>query len=105
MITVEAKVGEATLGAEKLTVEVGRPNLEFERLDLDEKMLTRIAAGTGARYVHITTADRLIEQLDRTRRKKDEFIEKQLYWPPMFWVLFVGVLTVEWVLRRKFQLR
>ena len=38
-LAVEARLGELALNAEKLSVEVGRPNLEFERLDLDEKML------------------------------------------------------------------
>ena len=38
-------------------VDVGRPNLEFEKLDLDEKMLGRIAADTDGRYMHISTAD------------------------------------------------
>ncbi len=68
-------------------VEVGRPNLEFEKLDLDEKMLAKIAADTGGRYVHITTADHLIDQLDRTQRKKTSTIEQPLYWPPGFWAV------------------
>lgn len=104
-ITVEAKLGEKTLTAEMLIVEVGRPNMEFEKLDLDEEMLGQIAADTGGRYVHITTADYLIEQLDRTQKKRREHLTIRLYWPPLFWVLFVGVLTGEWILRRRFQLR
>ncbi len=104
-ITVEAKLGEKTLTAEVLIVEVGRPNMEFDKLDLDEEMLGQIASDTGGRYVHITTADYLIEQLDRTQRKRREHLTIRLYWPPLFWVLFVGVLTGEWILRRRFQLR
>ena len=104
-VAVEARLGELNLTAEKLAVEVGRPNLEFERLDLDEKMLTAIAAATGGRYVHISAADHLLEQLDRSQRKKTVFVEQRLYWPPGFWALFVAVLTTEWVLRKKYQLR
>ena len=104
-IVIEARLGESTLVAEKLSVEVGRPNLEFEKLDLDDKMLGRIAADTGGRYMHVTTADHLIQQLDRTQRKKRIALSARLYWPPLFWALFVGVLTTEWVLRRRFQLR
>ena len=104
-IEIEATLGDKKLTAEKITIEVGRPNLEFEKLDLDEKMLGRIAADTGGRYVHITTADNLIDQLDRTQQKKRITFERQLYWPPLFWLLFVGVLTTEWILRKKFQLR
>ena len=104
-LIVEARIGELSLKSDKLAVEVGRPNLEFEKLDLDETMLGRIAADTGGRYAHISAADHLIDQLDRGQRKKTEYVEQQLYWPPGFWVLFVAVLTTEWILRRRYQLR
>jgi len=104
-IVVEARVGQQLLSSEKMAVEVGRPNLEFEKLDLDDKMLGRIASDSGGRYVHITTADHLTEHLDRALRKRRLYREQRLYWPPLCWLLFVGVLTAEWVLRRRFQLR
>ena len=103
--TVEARLGESTLSSQKTAFEVGRPDLEFEKLDLDEKMLARIAADSKGRYFHITTADLLLSQLDRSQRKRSEYVERPLYSPPLFWTLFVGVITVEWVLRRKYQLR
>ncbi|MFZ5831320.1 MAG: glutamine amidotransferase [Planctomycetota bacterium] len=104
-VVIEAKVGDQTVESEKLAVEVGRPNLEFEKLDLDEQMLSQIAADTGGRYLHITAADHLIDQLDRTARKRREYFETELYWPPAFWTLFVAVITTEWLLRRRYQLR
>jgi uncharacterized membrane protein len=104
-IVVEARVGQQPLSSEKLTVEVGRPNLEFEELDLDDEMLGRIASDSGGRYVHITTADHLTEHFDRALRSRRQFRQQRLYWPPLFWLLFVGVLSAEWILRRRFQLR
>jgi len=104
-IEVAAELDEQTLTGEKIKVEVGRPNLEFEKLDLDEKTLAKIAAEADGRYVHITTADHLIDQLDSTVRKRQVDLQTKLYWPPIFWLLFVGVVTMEWVLRRRFQLR
>jgi hypothetical protein len=104
-IVVEVQSGEFTLAADKLTVAVGRTNLEFEKLDLDEKTLSQVAAASGGRYVHITTADQLIDQLDRSQRKKSIYVERQLYWPPLCWPLLVGALTLEWFLRKRFQLR
>jgi hypothetical protein len=104
-IVVEARVGSLTKSTDPIVVEVGRPNMEFEELDLDEKLLAQIATDSGGRYFHITTADQLIKQLDREQRKKRVFVEQQLYWPPAFWTVFVVVLTIEWVLRRKYQLR
>ena len=104
-VVVEARLGEMSLKADKIPLEVGRPNLEFEKLDLDEKMLERIAADTGGRYVPLSTADHLVDQLDHTQRKRTEHIERRLYWPPGFWLLFVAVLTTEWILRKRYQLR
>jgi uncharacterized membrane protein len=104
-VVVQVRLGETTLDSEKLTYEVGRPNLEFEKLDLDEKTLAKIATETGGRYVHITTAGHLVDQLDRTVKKKRVFLERALFSPPLFWMLFVTVITTEWILRRRFQLR
>ncbi|MCS7305321.1 MAG: glutamine amidotransferase [Thermoguttaceae bacterium] len=104
-IDVEARLTDQTISAEKLKIEVGRPNLEFEKLDLDEKMLAQIAAHAKGRYMHITAADRLVDQLDTAVRKRQQQLQAKLYWPPGFWALFVLVLTVEWILRRRFQLR
>ena len=107
-IVVAAQLAEQTLASEKIMVEVGRPNMEFEQLDLDEDMLGEIASITGGRYFHITTADYLIEQLDRSLRKRREsFTFPHYRWPMLVptWLLFTAVLTTEWILRRRFQLR
>jgi uncharacterized membrane protein len=104
-VVVQAKLDGTVLKSDRITVDVGRPNLEFERLDLDEKLLTRIATDSGGRYVHISTADHLVDQLDKTQRKRRQYIERPLYWPPGLWVIFVSVLTAEWILRKRFQLR
>jgi len=104
-VEVQAELENEKLVAEKIVVEVGRPYLEFEKLDLDEKTLTQIASDTGGRYAHISAADHLIDQLNQAERKKRIYIEQPLFWPPLFWAMFVTVLTTEWVLRRRFQLR
>lgn len=104
-IVAQTKLGEMTLESEKLAIEVGRPYLEFEKLDLDEKLLAKIAAETGGRYMHISTASSLVDQLDRTERKRRVRFEKPLAMPLPLWIVFVGLVTTEWVLRRRFQLR
>ncbi len=104
-IVVEAKLGETVMKAEKTGAEVGRPNLEFDRLDLDDAMLTKIATAAGGRYYHISTADELIGSLDRKEKRRHVSLEQPLYFPEVFWMLFVAALATEWVMRRRFQLR
>jgi hypothetical protein len=104
-IKTRARLGEELLEGEPISVEVGRPNLEFERLDLDDRLLGQIASETGGRYVHVTTADDLVEQFNHALRSRQQYHQQRLYWPPGFWLLFVAALTTEWILRRRFQLR
>jgi uncharacterized membrane protein len=105
VIQVDARLEELALEAETLVVEVGHADLEFDRLDLDEAMLSQIASQTGGRYVHSSTADFLIDAFDRSQRTRRVFFEQPLYWPPLFWLLFVSIISLEWYLRRRFQLR
>jgi uncharacterized membrane protein len=104
-IEIVATVGGRELKTDSIGVEVGRPNLEFEKLDLDDRMLAEIAATRGGRYMHVSVAEHLIDQLNRQQRERRKYVEHELYWPPGFWLLFVATLTTEWALRRKFQLR
>ena len=81
------------------------PGLEFDRLGLDDQTLAEIAQASGGQYAHISTADRLIEQLQRRQQSRLVQYEVKLYWPPLMWLSFVGVLTTEWIMRRKYMLR
>lgn len=104
-IVIEAKIDDISVSCEPIVVEVGRPNLELEKLDLDERLLNRIAADAKGRYMHISTADRLAAQLDNKIRLRREFGETKLYSPPWFWCIFVVAISAEWFLRKRFQMR
>jgi len=105
---VEAALGQQALTTEKLEVLVGRPNREFDKLDFDGQTLEQIAAETGGLYVHVSTDEEFLEQLNRIHRKQGVQRKWPAYRWPLFlllWVVFVGALTTEWTLRRRFQLR
>ena len=105
-IKVSAKVDALSLDApEKIIIDVGRPNMEFDRLDLNEDLMTKIADVSGGRYAHITTADFIIDQLNREVMKRQVIVQVPLAPPFYFWLIFVVLLTCEWVLRRKYRLR
>jgi len=105
-VKVDAKVDGETLHApEKMIIDVGRPNMEFDRLDLNEDLMTKLANVSGGRYAHITTADFLIDQLNRDVMKRKVIEQVPLAPPFMFWAAFVILLTIEWTLRRRYHLR
>ena len=105
-VKVEAKVDAQSLHApEKMIIDVGRPNMEFDRLDLNEDLMMKIANATGGRYAHIATADFLIDQLNRDVMKRKVIEQVPLAPPFMFWAAFVTLLTIEWTLRRRYHLR
>ncbi|MDR2754090.1 MAG: hypothetical protein LBC20_00145 [Planctomycetaceae bacterium] len=105
-IKVVAKIDGLVLNApEKMIIDVGRPNMEFDRLDLNEELMTKIADISGGRYSHITTADFLIDQLNRDVTKRKVIEQIPLAPPFSFWAIFVILLTIEWILRRRYHLR
>ncbi|MFO7907211.1 MAG: glutamine amidotransferase [Pirellulaceae bacterium] len=104
-ISVRAQVGDQELAADELEIDVGRPSLEFDRLDLDEATLVKIANETGGEYMHVSLAERLATLLKERHERRRARREVSLAWPPVMWVSFVGVVTFEWLLRRRYQLR
>jgi uncharacterized membrane protein len=105
-LALEARIREQSVAApDKIRFEVGRPNLEFEKLDMNEKLMMKIASNGSGRYKHLSTAGDFIDQLNRSQHKKREYFTKPLFNPVWCWSLFVGLVTVEWILRRRFQLR
>ncbi|MDR3197696.1 MAG: hypothetical protein LBU34_07475 [Planctomycetaceae bacterium] len=105
-IKVTAKIDGLVLNApEKMIIDIGRPNMEFDRLDLNEDLMTKIADASGGRYSHITTAGFLIDLLNRDVTKRKVIEQIPLAPPLLFWAIFVVLLTVEWILRRRYHLR
>ncbi len=102
---VTAKLEDQSLSAPEAPFEVGRPNLEFDRLDLDVARLAAIANATGGQYQHLSTADRLLQTLDRDARKEHVVMERRLATPWPGWMLVVILLTAEWLLRKRYALR
>jgi len=54
----------------KLDFRVGSPNLEFDRLDVDEDLLKRIAARTGGKYYSLIRLDDLVNNLQAVEHSK-----------------------------------
>jgi uncharacterized membrane protein len=119
---VKAETLEGPIGAAELAFRVGRPNLEFDKLDLGDAMLKRLAERTGGKYVTLVGLNNFVRSLKSTEQAKstvtrvdvwsDEMhvtlpvvgrIDFSLYLVIAF-AVFTALVTAEWVLRRRRQL-
>ena len=94
-------------GETSLRFQVGRPNLEFDRLDIDEALLKRIARETGGRYVRLYDVASVIQGLRRARRERTVQGRFAFCGPSReVWVFlaFVSLIAAEWILRKRYQL-
>jgi hypothetical protein len=75
------------------------PRHELERAGLDEEALRRAAGLSGGRFYREEDLHRLAESVEP---KKTAFVLRQevLLWNPLALVLFVLLVTAEWVLRK-----
>lgn len=103
-VTVTAAEKGRPLGRSTVSFQVGKPNLELERLSLNEGLLRRLAQETRGRYLSLANVARLEKQLTSSEHVKRIFKQQRLYHTPAFFFLFIGLLTAEWSLRKRWQL-
>lgn len=96
-------VPPATIRSE---VRVGQPDLEFRQIELDRIALEVLAAqSAGGRYLEINEVDRLPELIpDQTTTLTLSGQPTSLWDGWWTWGLLVGLLGVEWALRKRARL-
>ncbi len=102
--TVSASRGGASVGSVRVKFAVGRPGLEFERPDADDRLPRMISEATGGTCVRLSEADALASKLKEKERHKRRLVELRLYDGPLLFAAFVVLATVEWILRRRNEL-
>ena len=84
---------------------VEAPASEFERVQMNEPELIRAAALTGGKYYSPLSADTLLEDLPKPSKvplDTDPPIPLWNSWPVLS--LFLALITLEWVLRKRRQM-
>lgn len=79
-------------------------DLELADAGTDSKHLQAIASATGGAYHDITQAASVVDQIERRERKLTRTETTELWDSPALFLLFLAAVTVEWVLRRRWQL-
>ena len=106
-IAVNASEGGAALGEAKAGFEVGVENVELRRIDLDEDYLRKVAAESGGTYMPLVEFPTWAAK-ERSAGEAETVVEvlnlrqtRVLY--PLF-LLFVVMVTVEWVWRKRIEM-
>lgn len=102
-------VGPDVIGEEKergyATCEVRMPTREFEEPLMDKKSLEAIADASKGQFLPIHDLDELPAKVKEPAEVlKPESKEKDLWNSPGVFLLFTLLITLEWVLRKKFRL-
>ena len=109
-VDARATKDSAELGRAKTEFQVEKPSLEFDRLDLDERGLKRLASATKGIYVHVSKTEDLITGLEARLLERSGYREVDFYEGPhrmllgVLWALLIVLITCEWLIRKKWQL-
>ncbi len=98
---------ERPLASDAMTLHIHEPVTEMERVAQDVEQLEMLARETGGEYTSLPglpdLVDRLLGRGDLTPVEASVKMTPIYHFPALF-VVFVVAITVEWVLRRRWQL-
>ncbi len=100
ILNVTAEKGAKHLGAASNFVTVNAATSEEYDIFQNEKVLKEIAAVSGGSYCDSGNMEELVRVQKPVREESTVQIKEPLYDSPLFFILIVLLLTVEWYLRR-----
>jgi hypothetical protein len=76
-------------------------NLELANGGTNPEQLRSIAALTGGVYYDVSDCEKLTEKIERRERRITK-VERTEFWnSPILFLVFLGTVTGEWILRRR----
>ncbi len=100
-ISTEAFQGEKSLGSAKASFRVADSSDEYHDAALNSSLLRQLAANTGGRYYTPGDAQHLAEDISYVDNGASRIEEKELWDMPVLFLLLVGAVSSEWILRKR----
>jgi uncharacterized membrane protein len=100
-LELEATRNGRSLGTSKTSFLVAESNEEYHNAALNEGLLRRIAGETGGHYYRAADVRTLPEDLSFVDGGAARLEEKELWDMPVLFLLLVGLLVSEWLLRKR----
>ena len=105
----ELEYGSPISPTARISFQVEESNIELENLQLNAADLSKLSASTGGQFYNIWNAQELFDDLpEGTAIDLGELPAKSLWnwwpFPFVFALLFIALLSTEWILRKKFRM-
>jgi uncharacterized membrane protein len=100
-VTSEAIQGSKSLGIGRTNFRVSESNEEFHNANTNLDLLKRLSAGTGGRYYSPNDLRTLPEDISYTDKGLSRVEDKDLWDMPFLFLLLVGLISTEWILRKR----
>ncbi|MBA2301104.1 MAG: hypothetical protein H0W08_00555 [Acidobacteria bacterium] len=104
-VSVSARTGGVDAGSASAAVLVGGADIEMSDPRMNIALLERIAAATGGRLIESGQIPALVDTLRAATPAAALAVRKDLWHNAWSFVLLVGLLAGEWLLRRRWGLR
>ncbi len=100
-ISAEAAQGTKSLGAAKANFRVGDSTEEFHNAAMNTQLLRRLAEETGGRYYTPQSVRHLAQDISYVDNGASLIEEKELWDMPFMFLVLVGAVSAEWVIRKR----
>lgn len=99
VLRVDAAVGGEPFGSVERRIESGANPLEYRQLRRNDNLLHALATRSGGR---LTTVDEVVPRIDSSRAMVHRIpVSERVRRHPAWFVLLMGLLTAEWLWRRR----
>ena len=88
-----------------LDFNVTEPRFEFGETAMNEPLLKELAAMTGGQFFREENLHKLPETISAKTERVQSPMEIELWASPLYFLLLLGVVTAEWVLRKMSHLK
>lgn len=99
--TVEAFQNGKSLGTSNANFRIADSADEYHSAALNSNLLKRLATGTGGRYYTLQDAQDLPEDISYIDNGTARLEEKELWDMPFLFLLLIGAVSAEWILRKR----
>ncbi len=100
-VTAEAFQGTRSLGIARANFRIADSLEEYHDANLKADLLQKLAADTGGRYYTADATRTLPEDISYSDKGASRLEEKELWDMPIWFLLLVGAVSAEWILRKR----